>query len=67
LGRERAQRELEIRVNVDRDPSRAELVDLVERTELSILTLELGERVRMEPYFGTATASASCVTPWSHR
>jgi hypothetical protein len=40
-GHERAGRPLGIRVNVDRKPTHEELVDLIERSRLSVITIDL--------------------------
>ena len=42
-GREKAGRRLGIRINVDRTPTREELVDMIERSGLSIIIIDLGE------------------------
>jgi len=42
-GREQAGRRLGIRINVDRIPTHEELVDAIERSRLSLITIDLGE------------------------
>ena len=52
-GREQAVRRLGIRINVDRMPTREELVDALERSVLSFVAIDLGKEDRL---FGQVVA-----------
>ncbi|MDQ3863275.1 MAG: MBL fold metallo-hydrolase [Actinomycetota bacterium] len=59
-GYEKAGRHLGIRINVDRKPTHEELVDVIERSGLSFITIDLGEECRS---FGYAGAGDKVVAP----